>query len=252
MFNRETYKLIGPVRSVTSVFSELEVIDDKIVEIRRQPADLLLFDWNGKLLEENSPEREILYDVRRDVYVYGVDGELSEREEYARDGLLIGKTRFEIDSEGNRVENQYYLLADGRMLLGSRVIRYPDGRIENIYFDADGRATDSSNAPPLRKTTIEFSETKNERGHVLEERRFNEENGLTLRIVTQYDERGNEIEYSTYDHELDGEMYIKQEFKYEFDSVGNWTTQTVFRWVVGWGPFRLIPYTRTRRTIEYF
>jgi hypothetical protein len=233
---------------VTSSFSELEVDGETIVEVRTHPAGYLLFDFNGKLLEEASPDREMMEDVYRDVYIYDADTNLIKREEYDRDGRHKSKAVFHTDDEGNLVVEQYYRIPDGAFKLGSRSI---EGK-STINFDVDGKVIESVGGLQFPKTTTEFSETQTEYGKIIEERRYNDTHDLTLRIVTRYDRHGNELEYSTYDHELDGEMYIKQEYEYEFDPAGNWTTQTVFRWVVGWGPFRLVPYTRTRRTIEYF
>jgi hypothetical protein len=84
----------------------------------------------------------------------------------------------------------------------------------------------------------------------MEERKFDEKGLVDFRIVTHYDRRGLELDFSTY--EPNGEISIRQEYEYEFDAAGNWTTQFVSRWVVGWGEFKMTPSMVTRRTIEYF
>src|SRR5215203_4762168 len=134
MFDKDTFKLIGPVRTVTSTFSELEVVGVETVEIRTQPAGYLLFDSDGRLIEEISPYRLMMEDVYKDIYVYNDEGDLIEREEYNEVGSCISKTVFESDDEGNLVENQYYLSARGVFVLESKVINGKD----TIRFDVDG------------------------------------------------------------------------------------------------------------------
>ena len=236
------------------MFAGLELDGESIVEIRPRLADYpdyLLFDPEGRLLDEISAERELVEGIYRVRYIYDGDANLIEREEYDRDDELTGKALFEVDSKGQRVENRYYVASDGTMALTFRLTWSQDNEVVQRINFFSGKVIEFPDAL-FPKTTTEFSETQSDDGHIIEERRYSEENSLTLRKVTRYDRSGNKVEYSCYDHELDGEMYIKQEYEYEFDSVGNWTTQTVFRWVVGWGPFRLFPYSRTRRTIEYF
>lgn len=252
MYNRTSCKLSGPVRSVKVTFYELENDGDRTIEVRPQQAGFQNFDTEGRLREESSPDRILMDDVFRDVYIYSSEGRLIEREEYDSKDKPLGKTVFGTDADGNRIEDHYYFSIDGQQpLLSSRTTHRAD-RSEIVNFNSDGSARGPVNASAFGTSSTELSESETHDGYVLEERRYNDNRKLTLRIVTRYDRQGNEMEYSTYDHELDGEMYIKQEYEYEFDEFGNWITQTIFRWVVGWGPFRLVPYTRTRRVIDYY
>jgi hypothetical protein len=247
---RDKFNLLGPVRSVEGISSNLEVVDGKLTETYTQVAECLLFDREGRLLEAISRERELLYDVFKDIYKYDADGNLIERDEFNRDGRLTGKGIFERDAEGNLIENHYYALDDGNLVLGSRVFRDHGRVIQTMHFDAKGKPIRPVMGTNLPATTAEFTRTQTDVGYMVEERRKSEKKEHRIRIVTNYDHNGNILDYSTY--EADGEMYIKQEFEYEFDSVGNWTTQNASRWVVGWGEFRLVPFTVTHRKIEYF
>src|SRR5688572_16384273 len=188
MYTRDRYNLIGPVRSVISTFCDLEVVDGKIVEIRPQEAGYLLFDSEGRLLEEVSPDRILMDDIFRDVYVYNSDGKLIEREEYGPQEKLIGKAMFEIDDEGNLVENHFYLSVDGELVLESRLI-HRQGKVKRIQFNLDG-TVEPPYSSKLPVTTVEISEIQTDSGRVTEERRYNDKKELALRIVTRYDRRG--------------------------------------------------------------
>jgi len=198
------------------------------------------------LCEERSPEREMMFDVYKDVYHYDEHGNAKEREEYDRSEKLTGKTVFNIDENGNLVETHYYVARDGQLILGSETAIGPKGKVHRS-FDVNGNVI---NRPASRENPEESSVTQTDKGKQVEILRYDVNKKLMFRTVTNYDQHENETRFSCY--EADGEMYIDQENRFEFDIVGNWVKQITLRWVTGWGEYRLHPYTSTRRIIQYF
>lgn len=250
MFDRESFKLIGLVKSVTAEFSTLEIVDGEPVVTRTDPAGYLRFDRKGCLLEEISTERELMDDVNRDVYIYNADGSLAEREEYLRDGSLRGKTYFEFDSNGGRIERHFYVsIEDKQLTLGSELTFDAENKyVSCVNYYPDGRVV-----PPQKYSTPPNREEKNvmrtEDGYIEDEIRFDYKDQLIVRKVTHYNKRGEELEFVCYDS--DG-MYNNGRFEYEFDEVGNWIVNVYWYWVIGWGEYKLIPFTKTIRRIEYY
>ncbi len=104
MITRETRKLIGLVKKVESEFAVFENIDEKLTETRNQSAGYSIYNLEGRLIEEVSPYRLMMYDAYRDVYFYNEKGELNYREEYDENNFLFGKTIFEKSIDGSLIK----------------------------------------------------------------------------------------------------------------------------------------------------
>jgi hypothetical protein len=245
-FSRSRFNLLGHVRSVDGTYS---YFDGTPSETRTEPADYALFDREGRLLEDRSGEREILDGIYKDIYKYDADANLIEREEYDRQNVLTGKSFFETNTEGHLVENHYYISRESNLVLGSKTFYGPDDTIRVVHFDTNGEPLKSASISSPAQTT-ETIRTPTDTGYMDDERQYNDKGELTFRKVTNYDRLGNDLDFSVY--EPNGDMSIREEYVYEFDSEGNWTEQFVTRWVVGWGEYRLIPSMVTRRKIDYF
>ena len=253
MITRETRKLIGSVRSVEAEFAEFEVTDGSAKEIRHQPAGYELYDFEGKLIEEISPYRLMMDDSYKDIYFYDEQGKLYQREEYDENETLNGKTIFEQYSNGNRIEKNYYFDNYEILKLGSHTIYdSEDNHIETSHYDVKGNVDPKhiykASSKPTRK--VEENTIANNDGYIIESLHYDEEGKLHHKTVSSYDSNGNQKEFFGY--ELDGTLYQKTKYDYEFDSVGNWTKRLQFWWVIGWGEFRLIPWTITYRKIDYY
>ena len=73
---------------------------------------------------------------------------------------------------------------------------------------------------------------------------------LTGREVYKYDDKGNISEMTLVN--ADGSLLSKEVYKYEFDSIGNWTKMTTSVAVVGNGKIEFEPTEVTYRTIFYY
>ena len=253
MITREKRKLLGSVRSVEAEFAVFEITDGNAKEIRHQPAGYELYDLEGKLIEEISPYRLMMEDSYKDIYFYDEHGKLYQREEYDENEILNGKTIFEQYNDGNRIEKNYYFDNQGNLIIGSHSIYdSEDKHIETSHYDANGNIDPihiyEASSKPVRK--VEENTISNDDEYITESFHYDEEGKLHHRTVTSYDPNGNKKEFSGY--ELDGTLYQKTKYDYEFDLVGNWTKRLQYWWVSGWGKFRLIPWTVTRRKIDYY
>ncbi len=251
MITREKRKLIGLVRRVEAEFAVFEIIDGNATETRHQSAGYEVYDLEGKLIEEISSYRLLIDDTYKDIYIYNEQGKLIERDEYDENESLVGKTIFEQSDNGNRIEKHYYFDGHGKLKLGSHTLYdNEDNIVETAHYDENEKVTPhhvykSNPSQKVRKNTV-FSDD----GYTIEEFRYDEKNEYTHRKTTSYDSKGNRKEYFCY--EPDGTLYLKDEYNYKFDSVGNWIEETKYHWVIGWGEFRLIPLTVTRREIDYY
>ena len=260
MITRENHKLIGKVRKVEAEFAVFEIVDEKVVETRHQSAGYSVYDLEGKLIEEVSPHRLMMEDVYKDIYIYDSEGKLFQRDEYDENEELIGKTMFEQDDNGNRIEKHYYLDKNQILKLGSRSIYRSESKFDDGFFDDNliERVSYDENEEILPNRIYQADSTRKDRkdivfnddGYTLEEFRYNEHDEFYHRISTVYDLKGNRKEYFCY--EPDGTLYLKDEFTYEYDLVGNWIKQIQHHWVIGWGEFRLIPLLVIRRSIDYY
>ncbi len=252
---RETYKLIGAVHKIECEFATFEIVDGNPIETRHQSAGYSIFDLEGKLTEEVSPYRLMMYDAYKDKYFYDKKNEISYREEYDENELLIGKTVFEKLPDGNRIEKHYYFNNQGKITLGSHTVFEGDNDdkdfiIEMAHYD------ENENIIPhhFHKYNQNEKSKKNKvftaNGFTIEEFRNNENKELTDKYITSYDLKGNRTEFSCFD--ANGKLTLKDEYHYEFDSIRNWTQETQNHWVIGWGEFKLVPLSMTRRKIDYY
>ena len=253
MITRGERKLLGLVRSVEATFAEFEIIDGNAIEIRHQPAGYALYDLEGKLIEEISPYRLMMEDSYKDIYKYDTEGKLVSRDEYREDGSLMGKTTFEQDYKGNLIERTYYFDNHGTLKIGFHTIcDSENNHIETSHYDENGdvdpRHIYKASSKPVRK--VEENTVFNDEGHIVEALHYDDEGNAQYRTVTTYDTKENEKEFSEF--ELNGTLRRKYKYDYEFDSAGNWTKQLQYYWAIGWGEFRLIPYTVTNRKIDYY
>lgn len=257
MITRKTHNLIGLVKKVEAEFAVFENIDGILQEARHQSAGYSIYDLEGKLIEEVSSYRLMMYDAYKDVYFYNENGDLDFREEYDENNSLIGKTVFEKSVDGNLIEKEYYFDKEENLKLGSHYIFEGENNdsedgliIEIAYYDENGKISPEHFYRENPSDKIKNNVINTDEGYTVEELRKNEKGEFSHRIKTVYDLTGNKKEYFCY--EPDGTLYLKDEFDYKFDSNGNWIEQIQNHWVIGWGEFKLVPLTITRRKIDYF
>jgi site-specific DNA-cytosine methylase len=262
MITRQIRKLIGLVKKVETDFAVFENINGILKETRHQFAGYSIYDLEGRLVEEVSPYRLMMYDAYKDIYFYDENGELAYREEYDENNLLIGKSVFEKSVYGNLKENNYYFDDTKNLKLGSHLVYEGDNNdqdadiasnssiIEVAHYDKDEKINPQHFHKYDSSERIKIETTHNESGRIDQIYAFNDKGEFSHKMTRVYDLNGNNIEHFCYDS--DGTLYLKDEYVYKFDLVGNWIEQVDHHWVIGWGEFNLTPLSITRRKIEYF
>lgn len=196
-----------------------------------------------------SLEREQMDGVFRDVYHYDPDGRLIERIEYEFNGDITGKTIFDTTDGGFRIEEHWYVTLSGSYQPSSKLIFDQN----NIFLHGVRLEPTGPVELPLdyfRSGREEEIVSSVADSSIVEIRRYDKNDQLSLRTLTRYDLQGTRKEFSCF--EPDGTMYLRDEFEHEYDSTGNWISEVQSHWVIGWGEFRLVPSTTTIRQIEYF
>ena len=184
------------------------------------------------------------------IFIYDdSEGKLFQRGEYDENEELIGKTMFELDANGNRIEKHYCLDKNQILKLGSRAVYGNEDKFEDDYFDGNliEKVSYDGNGRILPYHVYKADSTRKDRrdmvfnndGYMIEQFCYNEHNEFSHRIVTVYDSKGNIKEHFCY--EPDGTLYIKDEHVYKFDSIGNWIEKIDNHWVTGWGEVKLTP-----------
>jgi hypothetical protein len=239
------------VKSVEGEFTELRVEENgEITEIRKRISDFQLFDEAGRLIEDFSEGRAVCEeDEPRLKYLYDESGILIRKDKYDWDGEVhMGYSTFRYSEDGGHVEDSFYFADENKAELGHSTAFDEAGRIvSTVNFDSDGKPIEPGSYPQGSNETIEKTLPD---GLRVEVKLFKPDGTYSHKTITEYDIAGRVVNYSAY--EADGTMYLRHEYEYELDSYGNWTKQFNIYWVIGWGPFKLIPFTVTRRKIEYF
>lgn len=132
--DRQKAGYLGPVRKVST---ETETLSRKLYRISGNGRKELIedttsrfgngrfltaeeeFDENGRLVADESSEREGEQGPFRSVYHYGANGRLSLEDHFNRDGSPAGRTHYVYDSDGKRSEELFYT-ASGELLSRAR------------------------------------------------------------------------------------------------------------------------------------
>ncbi len=253
MITRKDRKLLGLVHSIEAEFAEFEIINGNAIEVRNTLAGYELYDLEGKLIEEISPYRLMMEDSYKDVYIYDIEGKLISRDEYAENGSLIGKTIFETYINGSRIEKHYYFDNQQILKLGSHIIYdSEDKHLEKVSYDEneniDLNHIYNYNSKPLRKTKESITFKGDER--IVKSYYYDEDDIVTSSAEISYYSQENIKAFSSFDE--GGNLVGKHTYEYDFDLQGNWITKRQYWWTIGWGEYNLIPWTITRRKIQYY
>lgn len=171
-------------------------------------------------------------------YFYDEKGSQILEESYHPNGNLIMKGVIILDDKGNRVETQNYG-EDGKPWHKSKYV-YDDKRNqieEQIYnndeslrckskyvYDDKGNQIESHfHQIQMREFTEETKYVYDDKGNRREVYWYNEDKRLIYINKYVYDDKGNQIEKLSC--KPDGSIKFKTEYKYTFDSRGNWITK---------------------------
>jgi len=241
--DRERANLIGPVKSVTSTFTDFtgeniegtgysvkppktvfydvagnEIEDQMVSDFGEQMGKTLKkFDSNRRLLESAwvDPNGKIM---RKDVFAY-VDDRLSEGKTFDGKGVPREKTAYVYDAKGRVLEEIYY---DAVKPAAKTVYKYDSGELqwaEIAFFLIDGRKAIAPVGPCLGGHRVKS--TYDDRGRTLTQDVFDETGDLKRGYRWTYDNKSN---VATYISKSRGST-VTFVYNYEYDTRGNWVKQ---------------------------
>jgi len=180
-------KAFGPVKTITYEYSSVTFSRDKT-----------------RIDEGVSNGRNI-------VWLFTSEGRLLSSEIFEKDGKASGtKSLYNCDSKGRLTLMVDYLFGK---LSHTEDFTYPDDRhvkITRVFYVGYGK-----------NTVIEVDEYDQSANII--KATFHDDDGTQIESY-KYDGRGNPIEFVVTDGS--GKQLIKETYKYEFDSYGNWTKRS--------------------------
>jgi hypothetical protein len=159
-----------------------------------------IFNEKGNEIEENEYKLDgSLYN--RAICKYDVKDNRIEMDFYNSENCFLEKFTYNYDDKGNMIEKNGYSFDDS---LWSKII---------YKYDLNGNNIEESNSKYKYIYKYDDKGNKTEYYNCLDSSFF-------TKTIYKYDEKGNYIEEIIYN--LDGSIYSKYTFKYEYDSYGNW------------------------------
>lgn len=186
---------------------------------------------------------------------FNEQGNLTRRESYDHRGNLSEITVYGY-IEGNRVSDsktiEYeYNPPPSRAAVAPNA-KKSDSRYDRKFefnYDDHKRLTEKtwfrSNGDVWLRYVYKYS------GNQREELMYTAEGTLNQRSLVVLDDKGNTIEQTLFETR-DGSVRLRQQYKYEFDSHGNWIKRTEQRFVTKDGRETLEPHSVYYRTISYY
>ena len=168
------------------------------------------------------------------IYKYDEKGNQIESSKFNYDGQLDMMEKYKNDSKGKPIETMSYN-SDGKLVIKWQAEYDEKGNLvlRNGY-DSEGRLF------------LIFKCKYDRRGNLVEMTSVlldaNIDGRLDRKETFKYDEFGNTIEHNTYS--IDGWLISKESYKYDFDKIGNWIRQIIYK--------DNKPICVVERTIKYF
>lgn len=245
--DRNQEQLIGPVKTLLIEFAKLNNVDGEWVpESPRTPWLSTLYDSSGFQIEEEQFYTEKSLDFKS-VFQYDAAGNLSEGVEYDYQGTVAFKWSYAYDLVKKTIEKKQF---------------FPDGVLFSVttrFYDANGNLVEEKRFLAQTQNRFKWTYAYDNAGKKIEEAYFLERRGerpgstkslLNFKAIFRYDKEGNMIEETKYD--ASGRISGVRRFKYAFDQVGNWITQTAFESLGDNETSALVPTEITYRTFSYY
>jgi len=277
--DREKSGLIGPVKSVREEEAEYEFNNNgRLAESKRElssveeynPAGQLLYrgaytsgekkseilsqdtnryDEGGRLVETTTIHSKYSNLPDKKIYIYDDHGNLKEKKGFDSNNNLLGSYSYLYDPEGNVVEER----SSGTNKL------YYSNWVQKRRYDANGRMIEESSYEEQDGRLVPYDfrlgyykrvNLYDSQGRVVGTNYIGLDEGLYRTESTKFDDRGNEIESTTFN--ADGTINSRESYSYEFDRYGNAIKDTTYEWLTEDGKSFFRPKDVTYRTITYF
>lgn len=240
-------ELTGPVKMAVTRHSQLRTIhhfdrDGRLTKVElfpTQEADSaqyrLSYDDAGRVMEERTikPDGHALY---KKIYRYGFD-------EQGRQVAMIAAT------DDGQLAYAEFNLYDERGVLTEDLAITGNGTIEKSLYDISGKLVYLARYFQGR-LVLESTHHHGPLGRLKESRFYSGDGTLMRKDVYRYDDAGLRVEQQS---EFFRSAHLRKSVvTYEFDTVGNWTKETIQRWTEKNGVFSLLETVVSReRHITY-
>ena len=204
-------RLIGKVKSIQETnFSGVEK-SGKITDEISNGKNKYVYDQKGnQILEEGYHPNGNL--IMKGVIILNEKGNKIETQNYGEDGKPWHKSKYVYDKKGNQIEENVYS-NDGSLRC----------KFTNAYDNKGNQIESEFHQFHMREFTEITKYVYDDKGNQIERHWYNEDKRLIYLNKYVYDEKGNEVEELSC--KADGTIKFKTEYKYTFDSRGNWITR---------------------------
>ncbi len=244
----DRFDLVGPVHTVVTKHPQLKTTHQ--------------FDRQGRLVSmELAPTNEA--DLARYLYVYDDTGRLIEERAMEADGSVAYKKHFAYgsDVQGRMsariavMDNGLFIhaeftLYDGRGFMAEELMITGQGVSEKSLYDVRGNLVYQARYFQ-GKLVLEATHHYGPLGRLRESRFYGSDGDLMRKDQYRYDQAGNRVEQAS---EFYRHSHLKKSvISYDFDRTGNWTKETVQRWMDKNGaPALSETVVSQERTITYY
>lgn len=241
-------ELVGSVRTVVTKHPQLKTTHQ--------------FDHDGNLTSlELVPTKEA--DSAQYVYVHDAGGRITEEHTVEPDGTVTNRKQFRygVDEQGRQLAlvavteeglfaHAEFSLYDDRGLLAEQIMVSGQGIAEKSLYDVRGNLIYDARYFQGR-LVLEATHRYGPLERLTESRFYGSDGELMRKDLYRYDHAGNRVEQTS---EFYHQSHLRKSVvSYEFDHMGNWTKETIHRWMDKNGAPALSETVVSReRTITYY
>lgn len=239
-------QLIGPVKKVHVEIAKVSRQDGKwLEEDPPMPWLATRYDKRGHRIEEIQIYTEQALDFSS-VFKHNASGLLTEGMEYDASGKLAFTWTYTHDATSGLIEEKRFT---------------PTGAFfsrTTYHYDTAGNLMEENRFPPHSKNHFRWIYKYDAEGRPIEESHYMIRSGITpdqpvkslnSRRVFIYDKKGALVEETQHDGQ--DKVIMKKHYKYQYDKIGNWITQTASQALANPDRLALIPTEVTHRKITY-
>ena len=178
--------------------------------------DRIVFKYNekDKLVEMATYKSAGSLEKRR-TFRYDEKGNLAEKTDFDTAGQACSdRMLYKCDEKGNIIEETIYRPCDKKESYSSFKYDERENIIEYMNYADDGRL--------IMKTVLTYDNKNN----LIEGNNSSDNEIYSNRAVFRYDDKNNCIGFTSY--KKDGSLSFNHEYKYEYDSRGNWIKKTTY------------------------
>jgi hypothetical protein len=239
-------QLVGEIKTVFIEFSKINRVGDLWVpEELRIPWLSTTYNRQGFQIQEDQLYRDEALNFKS-IFIYDTKGKLTNGAEHDYKDQVTFTWTYRHHAAQNMIE-ETRIFQNGKTF--SRI---------NYIYDQQGNLIEENHQLEQTKNAFSWVYQHDSDGRKTEESYYlsrqdagkgPKKSQLNLRVVFLYDGQGNLVEETR--HDATGQVTSNRHFQYEYDTSGNWITQTAREPIGKGSPPALIPTEITYRHISY-